>query len=76
MTSNYGASHEIDAYRAQFAANGFLEYPVIQTYELLNYVEPKTISRYLYDINKIKLGFVRTLLEIDKNGNIRPIYNF
>ena len=76
MTSNYGASHEIDAYRAQFAVNGFLKYPVIQTYELLNYVEPKTISRYLYDINKIKLGFVRTLLEIDENGNIRPIYNF
>ena len=25
MTSNYGASHEIDAYRVQFAVNGFLK---------------------------------------------------
>ena len=50
MTSNYGASHEIDAYRAQFAANGFLEYCFGIEIQGVHLYQKKVIDKIL-DIN-------------------------
>ncbi len=65
--SNYGASHEIDAYRAQFAANGFLDIlPIIDWEDTRNVMQlsRKGIDSFkvkIYNINYISHNLLKTL---------------
>ena len=76
--SNYGVSHEISAYRAQYAFEGYIDYRPklsIEAIEALGEARNKYFFHYTGGIQGIDKNFIKGIIEYYKSGRVNvPLY--
>ena len=73
--SNYGVSHEISAYRAQYAFEGYIDYRPKLSIEALGENRNKYFFHYTGGIQGIDKNFIKGIIEYYKSGRVNvPLY--